>query len=117
MGVREIVNLCSDDEGEDGVVTVSSVKQHRTNKGLSTGNQKYQSHSTNQASEETILSSGQSSCRSYTGTSRLGFLSVDDAGLSSPQPLSAAPDCRKFWKAGNYDNGLGLKVGSQRNPI
>ncbi|WJX88686.1 hypothetical protein P8452_70746 [Trifolium repens] len=113
MGVTEIVNLCSDDEGEDGVVTVSSVKQHRTNKGLSTGNQKYQSHSTNQASEETILSSGQSSCRSYTGTSGLGFLSVDDAGLSSPQPLSAAPDCRKFWKAGNYDNGLGLKVGSQ----
>ncbi|GAU47589.1 hypothetical protein TSUD_186010 [Trifolium subterraneum] len=105
MDVMEIVNLCSDDEGEDGVVllTVSSVNQHRTNKGLSTRNEKYQSHSTNQVSEETIVSSGQSSCRSFTGTS----------GLSSPQPLSAKPDCRKFWKAGNYDNGLGSKVGSQ----
>ncbi|XP_045789510.1 protein MICRORCHIDIA 6-like [Trifolium pratense] len=103
MDVMEVVNLCSDDEGEDGIVTVSSVNPHQTNKELSTKNQKYQSHSTNQVSEETILSSGESLCRSYTGTS----------GLSSPQPLSATPDCRKFWKAGNYDNGLGSKVGSQ----
>lgn len=76
-----------------------------------------QSHSTSQVSEENIISSGPSSCRSVTGASELGFLSGDDISLSSPQPISAAPLSRKFWKAGNYDNGLGSKVSSQCNQI
>lgn len=30
---------------------------------------------------------------------------LDDACLSSTSPI-----CRQFWKAGNYDDGLGSKV-------
>lgn len=110
MEAIEIVHLSSDDEGED---VFKAVRLHETNKGLLTKNKRSQSHSTSQVSEENIVSSGLSSCRSVTCASELGFLSVDDTSLSSPQPISTAPLCRKFWKAGNYDNQLGSKLGSQ----
>jgi len=58
-----------------------------------------------------------SSCRGVTCASELGFLSVDDISLSSPQQILAAPLCREFWKGGNYDNRLGSKLSSQCNPI
>jgi len=117
MEAIEIVHLSSDDEGEDGFEAVSTIKLHKTNKGLLTKNKRSQSHSTSQVSEENIVSSGLSSCRSVTCASELGFFSVDDTSLSSPQPNSTAPLCRKFWKAGNYDNQLGSKLGLQCNPI
>ncbi|CAK8563023.1 unnamed protein product [Lathyrus sativus] len=66
-----------------------------------------------QVSDENIVSSGRSSCRSYTGASGLGFLNVDDSVISNSQRLPAEPLCRKFWSAGNYGDGLGSKVGSQ----
>jgi len=117
MEAIEIVHLSSDDEGEDDFEAFSIVKLHETNKGLLTKNKRSQSHSTSQVSEENIVYSGLSSCRSVTCASELGFLSVDDTSLSSPQPISTAPLCRKFWKAGNYDNQLGSKLGLQCNPI
>lgn len=36
---------------------------------------------------------------------------VDDTGAaSSTSPLYPAPLCRQFWKAGNYNDGIGSKV-------
>lgn len=63
--------------------------------------------------EENVSFSGPSTCRSDTGALEIGFLPVDDTGLSS----SKAPLCRKFWKAGNFDNGLHSKADTQRNPL
>ncbi|XP_027192261.1 protein MICRORCHIDIA 6-like isoform X2 [Cicer arietinum] len=114
MEAIEVVVLSSDDEGgKVGLEAASSGNQHETNKGLPTMHQRSQSHSSSQVSEENLISNGPSSCHSYTGASELGFLSVDDTGLSCSQPINAAPLCRKFWKAGNYDNWLGSKVSSQ----
>lgn len=118
MEAIEVVVLSSDDEGgKVGLEAASSGNQHETNKGLPTMHQRSQSHSSSQVSEENLISNGPSSCHSYTGASELGFLSVDDTGLSCSQPINAAPLCRKFWKAGNYDNWLGSKVSSQCNSI
>lgn len=114
MEAIEIVHLSSDNEGGDDIEAVCSANQIETKKRQLT---KHKSHSASQISEENIVSSGLSSCRSVTCASESGFLSVEDISLSSPQPISAAPLCRKFWKAGNYDNRLGSKVSSQCNPI
>jgi len=34
---------------------------------------------------------------------------MNDGSLSSAPPISSAPICRQFWKAGNYDEGLASK--------
>lgn len=118
MGAIEIVDLSSDDEGENfGPEVVSNTKQHETNEGLLTKYQRSQSNSTRQDSEENISVSGLSTCHSYSGVPEQGLLPVEDTGLSCLQSTCAAPICRKFWKAGSYDNGLGSKSSTQRNPI
>ncbi|XP_062116233.1 protein MICRORCHIDIA 6-like [Humulus lupulus] len=38
---------------------------------------------------------------------------AEDTCLSSTISMSPAPICRQFWKAGNYDDGLGSKVALQ----
>ncbi|XP_061366802.1 protein MICRORCHIDIA 6-like [Gastrolobium bilobum] len=77
MGTIEIVDLSSDDEGEN--------------------------HSPRAVKE----------CHSHSGILEQSFSPVDDSGLSCPQSLCAAPICRQFWKAGNYDNGFGSEVSEQ----
>lgn len=103
--------------GKDDFEAVSSGNQRDYKRGILIKIPGSQSHSTSQVSDEHIVSSGRSSCRSYTGGSELGFLNVDDTVISNAQRIPAEPLCRKFWRAGNYDDGLGSKVSSQCNSI
>ncbi|KAJ9178801.1 hypothetical protein P3X46_010653 [Hevea brasiliensis] len=54
----------------------------------------------------TALSTGQSS----SSVLEQGQSPVDDTGISFASTICPAPLCRQFWKAGNYDDGLGSKV-------
>lgn len=54
----------------------------------------------------TALSNGQSA----SSVLEQGQSPVDDTGISSASTICPAPLCRQFWKAGNYDDGLGSKV-------
>ena len=111
-GTIEIVDLSSDDEGEKVIPKavklepdfVSGAKQqNETNKGI-------QSHSVRQDSEENISSNGPSTGHSNSSVLDQGLSPVDDTDMSYASPICAAPLCRQFWKAGNYDDGLGSKV-------
>ncbi|XP_057419464.1 protein MICRORCHIDIA 6-like isoform X2 [Lotus japonicus] len=53
---------------------------------------------------ENISSSGPCTCHSHSGDTGLFYATL---------PNCAPPPCRQFWKAGNYDNGLGLQVSIQ----
>ncbi|KAJ1439078.1 hypothetical protein SESBI_02859 [Sesbania bispinosa] len=112
MSAKEIVDLSSDDEGGNvGPGAVSTAKQqNQIHKGQLTRHQRSQSHSTGKVSEVNISSSSQNTCHSYSGVLERGFFPVDDTGLSYSSPSCVTPLCRTFWKAGNYDNGLGSKV-------
>ncbi|XP_015580189.1 protein MICRORCHIDIA 6 isoform X1 [Ricinus communis] len=53
-----------------------------------------------------------------TGQSSLSVLEqgqspVDDNVISSTSTICPAPLCRQFWKAGNYEDGLGSKISLQ----
>ncbi|KAI4336179.1 hypothetical protein L6164_014737 [Bauhinia variegata] len=102
----DVVDLSSDDEVipkevklESDVVGTSEL-QNETDK----------FRVANQYSEENRSSNVQS-----TGSSVLeqGMSPVDDTGLSSASPIGAAPICRQFWKAGQYDDGIGSTVAVQ----
>lgn len=128
MSSIDIVDLSSDDEcGElplkavklEPVVVGNRIQQKESkfqqkNKIQKKGS-KHQSetHCKRQESEENrssnVLSTGQS------GSSILdqGQSPVDDSSLSSTSPTCRAPLCRQFWKAGNYNDGLGSEVSLQ----
>ncbi|KAJ7956214.1 protein MICRORCHIDIA 6 [Quillaja saponaria] len=119
MGTTEIVDLSSDDECGD--VNLRAVKLEPDVIGRS-----LQPQTSNQGQIATHLKSliqswrqGSDGKRSpnalSTGHSSSSVLDhepspVDDAGLSSTSPMCPAPICRQFWKAGNYDDGLGSRV-------
>ena len=116
-GTIEIVDLSSDDEGAKVIPKavklepdfVSGAKQqNETNKGI-------RSHSVRQDSEENISSNGPSTGHSSSSVLDPGLSTVDDADLSSSSSIHAAPICRQFWKAGNYDDELRSKVKLQSN--
>ena len=126
MEIVEIVDLSSDDEGAkvgpravqlDSDFVSGVQQQHVTNKGHLPKHQRSRSHSTRQNSEENISSSGPNACHSYSGVLEQALLPVDNTGLSYLSPICAALLCRKFWKAGNYDNGLVSKVRVPSNQI
>ncbi|KAJ4712371.1 protein MICRORCHIDIA 6 [Melia azedarach] len=91
MSCMDIVDLCSDEEDE--LVDAKSNKLEADSVGGKV-QQNYYCQSSN-----SVLEQGQSP--------------VDDTGISSSLSISPAPLCRQFWKAGNYDNGLGSKVTPQ----
>ncbi|KAG2678842.1 hypothetical protein I3760_11G022700 [Carya illinoinensis] len=115
----DIVDLSSDDEcGELHLKAVKSeppVVGNRIQQEESKFQQKLQSETQfkRQESEENrssnVLSTGQS-CSSILDQ---GHSPVDDSSLSSTSPTCPAPLCRQFWKAGNYNDGLGSKVSLQ----
>ncbi|KAF5476770.1 hypothetical protein F2P56_003473 [Juglans regia] len=115
----DIVDLSSDDECvEPHLKSVKSepvVVGNRIQREESKFQQKLQSETQfkRQESEENrssnILSAGQS-CSSILDQ---GQSPVDDSSLSSTSPTCPAPLCRQFWKAGNYNDGLGSKVSLQ----
>ncbi|KAK7301547.1 hypothetical protein RJT34_12413 [Clitoria ternatea] len=119
MGPTEIVDLSSDDDSEKVVTKavkleadfVMDVRQHNeTNKGRSAKHNRTRSHTARQDSEENISSNGPSTGHSNSSVLEQGPSPVDDTGISYASPICAAPICRQFWKAGNYDDGLGSKV-------
>ncbi|KAK7354033.1 hypothetical protein VNO80_19489 [Phaseolus coccineus] len=101
MGPTEIVDLSSDDESE--TVCLKAVK-------LEGDFKRCQSHTTGQDSEENLSSNGPSTGHSNSSVLEQGPSPVDDTGISYVSPIGAAPLCRQFWKAGNYDDGIGSKV-------
>jgi len=111
MGPAEIVDLSSDDESE--TVGLKAVKLE----GDFVKDKRYQSHITGQDSEENLSSNGPSTGHSNSSVLEQGPSPVDDTGISYVSPIGAAPLCRQFWKAGNYDDGIGSKVTVQSNPI
>ncbi|KAK8465788.1 hypothetical protein PHAVU_009G176500 [Phaseolus vulgaris] len=111
MGPTEIVDLSSDDESE--TVCLKAVKLE----GDFVMDKKCQSHTTGQDSEENLSSNGPSTGHSNSSVLEQGPSPVDDTCISYVSPIGAAPLCRQFWKAGNYDDGIGSKVTVQSNPI
>ncbi|ESW10038.1 hypothetical protein PHAVU_009G176500 [Phaseolus vulgaris] len=104
MGPTEIVDLSSDDESE--TVCLKAVKLE----GDFVMDKKCQSHTTGQDSEENLSSNGPSTGHSNSSVLEQGPSPVDDTCISYVSPIGAAPLCRQFWKAGNYDDGIGSKV-------
>ncbi|XP_022636271.1 protein MICRORCHIDIA 6 isoform X2 [Vigna radiata var. radiata] len=104
MGPTEIVDLSSDDESE--TVCLKAVKLE----GDFVTDKRYQSHTTRQDSEENLSSTGPSTGHSNSSVLEQGPSPVDDTGISYVSPIGAAPLCRQFWKAGNYDDRIGSKV-------
>ena len=127
MGPTEVVYLSSDDESEKEVAFkavkleedfVLDAKQYNeTNKGQLAKHKRSQSHTTGQDSEENLSSNGPSTGHSNSSVLEQGPSPVDDTGISYASSIGVAPLCRQFWKAGNYDDGLGSKVTVQSNPI
>ncbi|XP_059443447.1 protein MICRORCHIDIA 6-like isoform X3 [Corylus avellana] len=121
MSFIDIVDLSSDDEC--GHLNVKAVKlepgivggriQQKENKVQLVKRHKSQTQCGRQESEENrgsnALSTGKSSSRIWDQ----GQSPVDDTSLPSTSPTCPAPLCRQFWKAGNYDDGLGSKVSLQ----
>lgn len=123
----EFIDLSSDDEsGDVGPRAiklesdfVEGAKQiNDTNKGQ-LKHQKSHNHSGKQDSEENRSSNGPTPSTVHSSSSVLeqGLSPVDDRGLSFTSPIGPAPLCKQFWKAGNYDDGLGSKITVQSNLI
>ncbi|KAK7291623.1 hypothetical protein RIF29_06919 [Crotalaria pallida] len=119
MGEIEVVDLSSDEEGgqvgpkafKGGSVSGSFAKrQNETRRDQLAKYHIFQSHSNRQDYEENTSSNGPSTCHSYSDILEPGLLPADDTGLSHPSQNCAAPLCRMFWKAGDYDNGLDSQV-------
>ncbi|WVZ21427.1 hypothetical protein V8G54_008749, partial [Vigna mungo] len=104
MGPTEIVDLSSDDESE--TVCLKAVKLE----GDFVTDKRYQSYTTRQDSEENLSSTGPSTGHSNSSVLEQGPSLVDDTGISYVSPIGAAPLCRQFWKAGNYDDRIGSIV-------
>ncbi|XP_044487407.1 protein MICRORCHIDIA 6-like isoform X3 [Mangifera indica] len=114
MSCRHIVDLSSDDEA--GPVDLKAIKLEPDSVG-STFLQKYYHNQTSghgesktqlrrQESEENKSSNGQS----INSVLEQGQSPIDDTGISSTSSICPPPLCRQFWKAGNYEDGLGSKV-------
>ncbi|XP_027356973.1 protein MICRORCHIDIA 6 isoform X2 [Abrus precatorius] len=119
MGPTEIVDLSSDDESEKGGFKpvkleadfiMDSEQHNETHKGQLAKRKRSRSHATGPDSEENISSTGPSTGHSNSSVLEQGLSPIDDTGISYASPICAAPICRQFWKAGNYDDRLGSKV-------
>ncbi|XP_028783973.1 protein MICRORCHIDIA 6 isoform X1 [Neltuma alba] len=116
-GPTEIINLSSDDECDTGLKAVklgSDFAEHAEKQAESNKVQQA-THlcSAKQDSEENRNSGGPSQSTGHSSSSMLGhgLSPVDNSGPSYTSPIAAAPLCRQFWKAGNYDDdGLGPKI-------
>ncbi|KAI9126532.1 hypothetical protein K1719_002128 [Acacia pycnantha] len=97
-GHTEIIDLSSDDECD---VVLKAVKL-----------ESYFAVHGEQDSEGNMNSSGPTQSTGHSGSSVLeqGLSPVDNLYPSDTSPIAAAPLCRQFWKAGNYDDGLGSKI-------
>lgn len=119
MSSIDIVDLCSDDE--DGQVDEISIKLEPDCVGGTTQRKYYykddpaehwqsKSQPRKQDSEEKKSSIALSTGQSSNSVLEQGQSPVDDTGISSSSSICPAPLCRQFWKAGNYEDGLGSKA-------
>jgi hypothetical protein len=123
MSFIDVVDLSSDDEC--GHLNVKAVKlepgvvggriQQKENKVQLVKRQKYETQCRRQESEENRSANALSTGKSSSSILDQGQSSVDDTSLPSTSPTCSAPLCRQFWKAGNYDDGIGSKVSLQSN--
>jgi hypothetical protein len=121
MSFIDIVDLSSDDECGD--LNVKAVKlepgivggrvQQKENKARLVKHQKFETQFRRQGSEENRSSNALSTGQSSSSILDQGQSPLDDTSLSSTSPICPAPVCRQFWKAGNYDDGLGSKISLQ----
>ncbi|KAK2388824.1 protein MICRORCHIDIA [Trifolium repens] len=113
MGSVEIIDLSSDDESEK-VAPVATVKLEPeyvtgaekrclTGDRRLTKHKKSRSRATRHEADENV---------SYSNSSVLeqGPSPVDDTGISYASSICPAPLSRQFWKAGNYDDGVGSQI-------
>ncbi|KAL2321807.1 hypothetical protein Fmac_026186 [Flemingia macrophylla] len=106
MAAIEIVDLGSDDEGENvGSKAASSAKKHDAAKHQRPQTQSH--YSTEQVSDK--RSRSQSTYHNYSGVMDQGQLHVQGALFSSPS------FSRSSWKAGNHDSALESKVTTFQN--
>ncbi|KAF3437007.1 hypothetical protein FNV43_RR19760 [Rhamnella rubrinervis] len=120
--VDDVVDISSEEELvelevravklEAGVVG-STMRQEEKTKAEVAKHQISTTKSTGQEFEENGSPNALSTGHSNSSILDQGQSPVDDTGLSSTSPISQAPICRQFWKAGNYDDGLGSKVALQ----
>lgn len=119
MTFVDVVDISSEDElVELGVTAVkleadlvgSAMQQEEKTKAQVAKHQISTTKSTGQVLEENRSSNALSTGHSNSSILDQGQSPVDDTGLSSTSPMCQAPISRQFWKAGNYDDGLGSKV-------
>ncbi|XP_020212650.2 protein MICRORCHIDIA 6 isoform X2 [Cajanus cajan] len=106
MAAIEIVDLCSDDEGENVSKAASSAKKQNVAKHQRPQTQTQTHYSAVQVSDKS--SSARSTSHSYSSAMEQELLHVQDT-LFSPS-IS-----RNFWKAGNNDSALASKLTTFQN--
>ncbi|KAF8390454.1 hypothetical protein HHK36_024980 [Tetracentron sinense] len=122
MSFTDIVDLCSDDE--IGEADVTHVKQKPDSVSATIRGKEYcnaeqlpqhksQTLCTRQEFEENRDSNALNDGQSCSSILDQGDSPVEESSLSSASPGCPAPICRQFWKAGNYNFGLGSKVALQ----
>ena len=122
-GPTEIIDLTSDDECDAGLkaVKVESDFVERTEQEAESDKVQLATHicSVKQESEENRNPSGPTQSTDHSSSSVLeqGLSPVDNLGPSYTSPIAPAPLCRQFWKAGDYDDGLGSKIPVQKIPV
>ncbi|KAJ4831497.1 hypothetical protein Tsubulata_004729 [Turnera subulata] len=92
---QDIIDVCSDADSDSGVSGAQSGKSAKRKREF-TGKES----EGNGSSNVTARSNSSNSCQG-------GDALVDETGQQSRTFPSPAPVCRQFWKAGNYETGLG----------
>ena len=126
MGTTEVVDLSIDNEGGQSSPRALAVElesdfagnakqQIKNSKGRLAKPQSSQNYFIRHDSEENLSSNGPSTGHGSSSVLDQGLSTVDDAEFSSSSSIHAAPICRQFWKAGNYDDELRSKVKVQSN--
>lgn len=119
MTLIDIVDLSSDDElGEVDVKLVKlepdlvgrQLQEKENSKAQPVKEKLSKTQCTIRESEENRSSNALSTGHSSSSMLDQGQSPVDDTGISSASPISSAPLCRQFWKAGNFNDGIGSKA-------
>ncbi|KAK4264356.1 hypothetical protein QN277_025548 [Acacia crassicarpa] len=112
-GPTEMIDLSSDDECDDGL---KAVKLEPDFAGQQAKSDKVQ-HATHICSvkqdHRNSIGPMQSIGHNSSNALEQGPSPVNNLGPSYTSTIATAPICRQFWKAGNYDDGLGSKIPSQ----